>query len=630
MSHRTSAAHGGRRLRGLRARFLLIVLGGVIVPLTLTAVWLGWSVRRSGEQLVEQRLQRQLVTAAGEVGTRWVGLRSELLGIAEHAHTRAVLDGAALDTTAFGDRWTSLPDAVLGIAISGADVPDRADVMGADAARNADESRNVDVTLRADVTRRLTSLAMSPPMLPVRLVIHDADDGRVLGTLHVRLRADWLLPTTFGAGPGGSLPALFTSDGTPVLPPGLDAGLFLQPRFRLDDDDWLARQHRLHEPPLVLALAAPLSPHAPFTDAARRGMIALLLVIGAGSALLLVFTHRITAPLGRLTEAAEAVARGRLERTVTEQGVDEVRRLGRAFNAMTESLRRLVRRVAQQEAAAAVGEFAASLAHEVRNPLTSVRLDVERARERSAGADTDADALLARALQQLDRLDATVSGALRIARSGNLQLEPVDLRAPITTALDGVSNGVHNRRARIAPWLPPDDALCVMGNAAAIEQLLLNLLLNAVDATDDDGTVSVLVHANAESIDVAIRDDGRGMSAHEVARAAEPFYTTRPDGTGLGLTVVRRIAAAHGAELAIESEPGRGTVVTVTFPRVAAEVSESGTQPARDGTARDGTARHGDATAPRPAAPPGSVATRVRTGTERYDEGANAVVTRST
>jgi signal transduction histidine kinase len=122
-------------------------------------------------------------------------------------------------------------------------------------------------------------------------------------------------------------------------------------------------------------------------------------------------------------------------------------------------------------------------------------------------------------------------------------------------------------RARVE--VEADDApLLVLGDAAALEQLFLNLLLNAAQAIDaGDRVVRVRATADATHARIEIEDTGRGMSAERLATAFEPFVTTRTEGTGLGLAIARRIAAAHGGELSLDSAPARGTTATVTIPR---------------------------------------------------------------
>jgi signal transduction histidine kinase len=268
---------------------------------------------------------------------------------------------------------------------------------------------------------------------------------------------------------------------------------------------------------------------------------------------------------------------------VEEDGPHEIRRLGVAFNTMTRSLQRTLRRVSQQEAAAAFGSFAASLAHEVRNPLSAVRLDLERAREGVTGEDPVAT-LLGRALQQIDRLDATVSGSLRIARSGNVSMTPVDIRDPISAAIAAATPEFAARGASLDVSIPPG-ALVVHGNSAALEQLLLNLLLNAAAALPPQGRASVEARLLDDAVEITLRDGGRGIPPDELDHVFDPFYTTREDGTGLGLTIVRRIADAHGAELCIESQPDVGTTIRLGVPRAV-------TIHATAGTSRNAAAPH--------------------------------------
>jgi two-component system, NtrC family, sensor histidine kinase HydH len=242
---------------------------------------------------------------------------------------------------------------------------------------------------------------------------------------------------------------------------------------------------------------------------------------------------------------------------------------------MTRSLQRTLRRISQQEAAAAIGSFAASLAHEVRNPLSAVRLDLERAREGVTGDDRVAT-LLDRALQQIDRLDATVTGSLRIARSGNVPMTSLDIRDPINAAVAAAQPHFAERGARLEQS-PPPGPLMVHGNSAALEQLLLNLLLNAAAALPEQGSAAVTARLLDDVVEVTVSDDGRGIAADELDRVFDPFYTTRDEGTGLGLTIVRRIADAHGAELCIESQPGLGTTIRLGMPRTVSIHAAAGT-----------------------------------------------------
>jgi signal transduction histidine kinase len=546
------------RLLGVRTRFLLVVLLGVLIPLALVGAWLAHAGQRSAEQMLREQLETALAAAATDVGHRWIDLRGRLLDLGEHPAVIAALRtgrdplGAAAPPE-LRELWSSLQEAAETIEFTGLD--------GA-VARSGRDAATAYVAGGSGSTR-------------VRLPLFDPAGERV-GSMDARLRLAALLPAAYLSGGLDRISAVLDEAGAPLGPLNMDPALLMRPDFQWAGEAWMAAHRRIAEPALVLTLAAPTAPASlPFTDAARRGLLALLLVSACGFLLALLLTRWITIPIERLADAADSVARGELHRRVEQDGPDEIRRLGVAFNTMTRSLQRTLRRISQQEAAAAIGSFAASLAHEVRNPLSAVRLDLERAREELTGDDRVAT-LLDRALQQIDRLDATVSGSLRIARSGNVPMTPLDIRAPISAAVAAAQPHFAERGARLDQALPPD-ALMVHGNSAALEQLLLNLLLNAAAALPAQGSAAVSARLLDDVVEITVRDDGRGIAREELDRVFDPFYTTREEGTGLGLTIVRRIADAHGAELCIESEPGRGTAIRLGMPRTVSIHAAAGT-----------------------------------------------------
>jgi len=546
------------RLLGLRTRFLLVVLLGVLLPLALVGAWLAHSGQRSAEQMLREQLETALAGAVTDVGYRWIDMRGRLLDLGEHPAVIAALRAGhdPLGTSAppeLREMWSSLHETAASIQFTG---PDGAPI----ASLGRDEGT-------APVGGGFGSTQ-------VRLPLFDPAGERV-GSMDVRLRLAALLPAAYLSAGLDRISAVLNEAGAPLGPLNIDPALLMRPGFSWAGEDWMAAHRRITEPSLVLTLAAPTAPASlPFADAARRGMWALLLVSACGFLLALLLTQRITIPLERLADAADSVARGELDRRVEEHGPDEIRRLGVAFNTMTRSLQRMLRRISQQEAASAIGSFAASLAHEVRNPLTAVRLYLERAREEATGDDVAT--LLDRALQQVERLDATVSGSLRIARSGNVPMTPLDIRDPISSAIAAARPHFAAGGALLNQSMPPD-ALMVHGNSAALEQLVLNLLLNAAAALPVQGSASVEARLLDDAVEITVRDDGRGIAPDELDHVFDPFYTTREDGTGLGLTIVRRIADAHGAELSIESQPGLGTTIRLSMPRTVTIHAAAGT-----------------------------------------------------
>jgi signal transduction histidine kinase len=176
------------------------------------------------------------------------------------------------------------------------------------------------------------------------------------------------------------------------------------------------------------------------------------------------------------------------------------------------------------------------------------------------------------------RLDATVSDALRVARSGQVNIRPIDLRESLSAAVDAATPSFHERGATLDSKVG-NERLSLDGDPDALEQLFLNLLINAAEALDAGGTATVLAAPVRDELNIRIRDDGPGMPPEVRERAFEPLFSTRIEGTGLGLPISRRIAVAHGGEIRIESTPGSGTTVVVRLPRsVPGVAADSGTE----------------------------------------------------
>ncbi|MBA2627412.1 MAG: HAMP domain-containing protein [Gemmatimonadales bacterium] len=522
----------------IRARFLLVVIGAVAVPLAIVGLWLTQSAARSGETLLAARLDDALEQVVAEAGDRWIGLRT------------AMLDAA--DTT-------SPPVSTeLGLALA-------SDFRWAPSASPHTPSRVIaqPVEERNGVSVRLPTYGRN----------------RVLsGHLDARLVLESLMPVGAG-GPSAAGIVLHVVDrasGTSLSPLPFDLGLLDHDVFELRGEQWLVRRRTLEEPAISIAAAASLAPYTePFRHAARMGAIAIpaAALIALGLAALL--TRRVTRSLEELATATDAVAAGDLDRRVSESSGSEVGRVGRAFNAMTESLRVTLRQLSQQEAVVAVGAFAASLAHEVRNPLTSIRIDLQRVEER-LDAHSPLRVPLARALREVQRLDQTVSGALHVARSGTIASDLVDLRVPLQRAVEVATTVFEQRRAVLEPLEFGSESIAVRGGEAALEQLFLNILLNAAQAVEGGGSSSVSVDQRVGAVQVSISDSGCGIPADHLDRVFEPFFSTKAEGTGLGLAVARQIATAHGGSIRIESSAGAGTTVWITLPLAASAARPAG------------------------------------------------------
>ena len=531
----------------LRTRLLLVVFGGAILPLALLGLWLSRSAERSGEALLAGRLDEALGRIATEMAPRWMRIRSDVLTIAESPAVQEALRAGGGDST---------------LRLS----PPAPDESGALARplwvldRSGGRRRRV-------VPARDSAPSPPAPALLVRLPVHDTRTGERIGAVETLVAAAELIPPGVGgaAGVGSVVAAFDPASGASLLPLPFEPARMAGGRFDWERERWLARFRAIPEPALVLGLAAPLTPYTqPFRRAARQGAIALAVVSVLGFLVVALLTRRLTRSLATLASAAHGVARGDLEQRVPEPADDEVGAVARAFNAMTRDLRRTLDQLARQQGLASVGEFAASMAHEVRNPLTAIRIglqsleeEVEAPRQREA---------LARMLRQVQRLEATVAGSLRVARGGRMALEPVDLRAPLRAAWQTARPEFDARGGTLHPLDPALPPIRLRADAAALEQLFLNLLLNAAQSLEAGGAATGTVRRRDGHVEVRIRDTGQGIEPERLASIFEPLASTRPGGTGLGLTIARRIAQAHGGGVEIESARGEGTTVLVTLP----------------------------------------------------------------
>ncbi len=213
--------------------------------------------------------------------------------------------------------------------------------------------------------------------------------------------------------------------------------------------------------------------------------------------------------------------------------------------------------------------LAAGIAHEVRNPLNALLINVSILEEELARAVPDRTAapwgVVQRIASELHRLDSFVSEFLRFARPAELRPEPLSLRALITdmAAFIGPECTREGIELRLALERGPGT---VIADPLYLKHALLNVLLNAIQATPAGGHVTVQIGGEDDRAVVEVRDDGEGIPAHVLPRVFDVFVTTREGGTGLGLPIARRILQEHGGEVTIESRPGEGTTVRLALP----------------------------------------------------------------
>jgi signal transduction histidine kinase len=232
----------------------------------------------------------------------------------------------------------------------------------------------------------------------------------------------------------------------------------------------------------------------------------------------------------------------------------------------------------RNERLAAVGQLAAGVAHELRNPLTSVKLLVQMAAQR-AGLDGQRHEPLAVAQDEIARMENTIQSLLDFARPSVAQRVRIDLRAVLLRAVNLVRGRAEQERIDIQ--IPDEDhALEVICDPEQLHQVFVNLLLNGLDAMPQGGTLTVTLRrlnaaGNDPACEVAVIDQGTGIPPELLEHIFEPFVTTKARGTGLGLAISRRLVAEHGGRLTAANGADRGAVFTVWLPCGAVESSSA-------------------------------------------------------
>jgi signal transduction histidine kinase len=304
----------------------------------------------------------------------------------------------------------------------------------------------------------------------------------------------------------------------------------------------------------------------------------VLLVAGAGAvavcgALLVVLTYTVQRPMVELQQKIAKLGEGDLSVSVSfAQRNDEIGDLGRNFNQMVRQLResrieieRLHRtQMSRAEHMATLGEMATGLAHEIRNPLAGIAGVIEII-GRDLPSTSPARAVVQDVRQEIARINHIVTDLLQTARPHPPRVHKSDLNTTVEHAVMLGRQQALAKSVEIAlrkdPFLPE-----VEHDSDQIHQVLLNLLLNALQAIGQKGSIAVTLERKGDSAVVEVADNGRGISPDHLPHIFRPFFTTRGEGTGLGLSLVRRIVEDHQGRIDVASTLGKGTTFRVILP----------------------------------------------------------------
>jgi two-component system sensor histidine kinase PilS (NtrC family) len=239
---------------------------------------------------------------------------------------------------------------------------------------------------------------------------------------------------------------------------------------------------------------------------------------------------------------------------------EQVRKTRRELRAMEDHVKRV-------EKMASIGEMAAGMAHEIKNPLASLTGSIQLLSE-DIRYDPDHDRLMRIVLREADRLSSLVNNFLLYARPPAGIVKTIELDKVLTDTVellkkDAATNG------RITITSKIQSAIWISMDPMHLRQIFWNLLLNAAEAIDGEGIIDIEMYASKNRhACVRITDDGCGMTREQLKSIFNPFFTTKPTGTGLGLSIVHRILEAYDAWLNVDSETGKGTAITLQFKKI--------------------------------------------------------------
>ena len=304
----------------------------------------------------------------------------------------------------------------------------------------------------------------------------------------------------------------------------------------------------------------------------------VLVIAGAGAVaicgvLIVVLASKVQRPMIELQEQMERVGDGDLTASVTfARNNDEIGDLGRNFNRMVEQLResreeieRLHRtQMSRAEHFATLGELATGLAHEIRNPLAGIAGVVEIV-GRDLPTTSPAKAVVKEVRQEISQINRILTDLLETARPRTPEIRSSDLNTTVEHAVMLARQQVLSKPIKIE-FTSGRDLPEVEHDSDQVHQVLLNLLLNSVQAIDGPGVVRVALFEQDDSVLVTVSDTGRGIPATHLPNIFRPFYTTKGNGTGLGLSLARRIVEDHHGQIEVTSSSEKGTTFTVSLP----------------------------------------------------------------
>lgn len=319
---------------------------------------------------------------------------------------------------------------------------------------------------------------------------------------------------------------------------------------------------------------------AEVADSKKILTAALAFAFLVGIIISLYFIKSITRPVAELLNATRKIKSGKLEYRIEEGLKDEFGELAASFNEMAVSLKEQCNKLQETERLAVVGELAAGMAHEIKNPMAGIKVSMEVLCQDSPLGPEDKE-VLCRVINEIDRITALLKGLLNYARPPRPEMVSLDLNQALESTIKSArysmripKNKGKNQDRQIefiknfSPDLPH-----IIADPNQLQQIFLNLILNAVDAIssipDQQGVITIQTRKfSDESVQISIADNGKGIDSASLEEVFKPFFTTKHHGTGLGLAITKRLVEQHeGGSITVANNPeGKGAAFTITLP----------------------------------------------------------------
>ena len=290
-----------------------------------------------------------------------------------------------------------------------------------------------------------------------------------------------------------------------------------------------------------------------------------VLVIGLVALISHLIGKNLTNPIKVLVDSTARVATGDLDEQCDIKTHDEIGNLAAAFNQMTRDLKKSRDQLIQAERLATAGKMSASFAHEIRNPLSSMRMLAQMLMQKPEMSGEKRQQSVRYILEEIERIDTIVKGLMDFARPSSLDLKKQPISPVLKAVLSLMEANFAHHKIQLALDVSPE-TLEIQFDSDKLKQAFMNVVLNAIEAMPQGGVLRVSIFTESDSVCIKVKDTGIGIAEADLEHLFEPFFTRKTRGTGLGLANVKRIFEEHGGKVEIDSTFGEGTAVLMWLP----------------------------------------------------------------